>query len=62
MGFDNREFISYLEEPFNSVDFPLQKVGILAVNTLFSEDMSKRILKISPELIINKNKALTCIK
>jgi LacI family transcriptional regulator, galactose operon repressor len=51
VGFDNREFIQYMKEPFDSVDFPLQEVGKIAVNTLLSGDLSKRILTISPELI-----------
>jgi len=52
VGFDNREFIQYMKEPFDSVDFPLQEVGKTAVNTLLSGDLSKRILTISPELVI----------
>jgi LacI family transcriptional regulator, galactose operon repressor len=52
MGFDNREFIQYMEEPFHSVDFPLQEVGARAVDELLRGDLSKRIITISPELII----------
>lgn len=51
VGFDNREFIQYLEEPFSSVDFPLLKVGMTAVEILLSNDFSKRKIEIKPELI-----------
>ena len=51
VGFDNREFIQYLEEPFSSVDFPLLEVGKAAVNTLLSGDLSRRILSIIPKMV-----------
>ena len=51
VGFDNREFIQYLDEPFSSVDLPLQKVGALAVDTLLSGDLSNRVLTVAPKLI-----------
>ena len=51
VGFDNREFIQYLDEPFSSVNFPLQKVGELAVDTLLSGDLSNRVLTVVPKLI-----------
>jgi len=51
MGFDNREFIQYLEEPFSSIDFPLQEVGALAVDTLLSGDLSSRVLTIAPKMV-----------
>lgn len=51
IGFDNREFIQYLDEPFSSVDFPLQEVGGLAVETLLSGDLSNRVLTVTPEMI-----------
>jgi LacI family transcriptional regulator, galactose operon repressor len=51
VGFDNREFIQYLEEPFSSIDFPLQKVGATAVETLLSGDLSKRVLAVTPEIV-----------
>jgi LacI family transcriptional regulator len=51
VGFDNREFIQHLEEPFSSVDFPLVKVGGKAVEILLSGDLSKRTVTIKPELV-----------
>jgi LacI family transcriptional regulator, galactose operon repressor len=51
VGFDNREFIQYMEEPFNSVNFPLQEVGKMAVKTLLAGNLTKRILSVSPELV-----------
>jgi len=51
VGFDNREFIQYMEEPFSSVDFPLMEIGKTAVETLLGGDLSKHILSISPELV-----------
>lgn len=51
VGFDNREFIQYMEEPFSSVDFPLQEVGALSVDILLSGDTSCRTLTVSPKLV-----------
>jgi LacI family transcriptional regulator len=52
VGFDNREFIQYMEEPFSSMDFPLREVGKTAMEILLSGKVFKRILKISPKLVI----------
>ncbi|MEI8247355.1 MAG: LacI family DNA-binding transcriptional regulator [Lentisphaerota bacterium] len=63
VGFDNREFIQYLEEPFSSVDYPLMKVGEKAIETLLSGDLSRRILLINPEFAEHiQNNRITNIK
>jgi LacI family transcriptional regulator, galactose operon repressor len=51
MGYDNRAFVYYLNKPFNSVDYPLEEIGKTAVETLLSEDLSKRNIKIEAKII-----------
>jgi DNA-binding LacI/PurR family transcriptional regulator len=51
VGFDNREFLQYMDTPFCSVDFPLKKVGETAVEILLSEDLSRRTVIIPTKLI-----------
>lgn len=52
VGFDNREFIQYIKDPFSSVDFPLLEVGRTAVKTLLSGKIFKHSIVISPRLVI----------
>ena len=51
VGFDNRQFVKYMENPFNTVDFPLHKVGKKAVEVIMSGNLSRQILSVAPKLI-----------
>ena len=56
VGFDNREFIQYIKDPFSSVDFPLLEVGRTAVKTLLSGKIFKHSIVISPKLVAYNKK------
>jgi LacI family transcriptional regulator len=51
VGFDNREFLHFLDHPFDTVDHPLDEVGRRAVEILLGDDMSKREILVEPQLI-----------
>ena len=52
IGFDNRDFLHFMDKPFDTIDHPLDEVGRMAVESLLGDDMSKREVLVEPELII----------
>lgn len=52
VGFDNRDFIKYLPNRFDTVNMPLKKVGRKAVEVLLSTDNTTMKYEIKPELVL----------
>ena len=53
VGFDNRDFIRYLNHPFDTVDMPLVEVGEKAVEILLKGERSPAKCEITPELVFH---------
>lgn len=62
IGFDNRDFIQYLPNPFDTVDMPLGEVGGKAVELLFSKKRETVKHKIKPTLILRDRNNLSKIR
>ncbi|OGV47896.1 MAG: hypothetical protein A2017_02285 [Lentisphaerae bacterium GWF2_44_16] len=53
IGFDDREFVRFLEKPFPTVHYPRFEMGKRAVDVLLSGENRKKDLLITPHLVMN---------